>query len=232
MQRTPDVNVSRMFNRIARTYDLLNHILSAGIDRRWRRKAIRMLGIEKGNLVLDCSAGTGDMSLCAFEANPHVKLVLVDPAEAMLINADSKASNIPPRQFHLVRGVAEGLPFADASFDCFMVAFGIRNFDDLDYGLSELARILKPGGRGVILEFTPDRSRLIDRIFRWYMNTILIKVGNLISRDDEAYNYLARTITNFLPSDSLLKVFASIGLTCRKNIALSFGIAHLFVLEK
>ncbi|MBU0508865.1 ubiquinone/menaquinone biosynthesis methyltransferase [bacterium] len=232
MSGTPAREVAEMFDRISPTYDLLNHLLSLGVDRRWRRTAIKHLAAQTGETILDCGAGTGDMSLTAHEVNPHIRTVLVDPALAMLTRADAKAGCIKPCQFLLMRGVAERLPFADASFDGFMVAFGIRNFENLPGGMSELCRTLKPGGRGVILEFTPDRSRWIDRIFRGYMQRVLIPIGARISRNAVAYAYLTNTVAGFLSAEELAHVFAGVGLTCRKQIRLSAGIATLFVVEK
>jgi demethylmenaquinone methyltransferase/2-methoxy-6-polyprenyl-1,4-benzoquinol methylase len=159
-----------MFDRIACTYDLLNHLLSLNRDRRWRRLAIRRLLLAPGHKILDCGAGTGDMALAAHRHTEGVSTILLDPAHAMLSLADSKAGIIEPARFRLVRGYAERLPFADAAFDRVMVAFGIRNFADLRAGLDELYRVLRVGGRGAILEFTPDRARIIiNGAFRFYM---------------------------------------------------------------
>src|SRR5512143_2050290 len=131
-----------MFGRIARTYDLLNRVFSLGIDRRWRVRAIRRLHLHGAMKILDCGAGTGDMSLTAHRFDPHIETYLIDPAHEMLSLADGKAGFIRPDQFVLIRGTAESLPFEDASFDRFMVAFGIRNFGDLPGGMSELYRVL------------------------------------------------------------------------------------------
>jgi demethylmenaquinone methyltransferase/2-methoxy-6-polyprenyl-1,4-benzoquinol methylase len=232
MTRKPNPEVARMFDRIARTYDLLNRLFSMGIDRQWRNTAIRRLELKDGMNILDCSAGTGDMALTALAFNPFVETVLYDPAQAMLLIADSKAGTVAPRQYRLVRGGAESIPFANESFDRFMVAFGIRNFSDLEGGLAELTRVLKKGGRGVILEFTPERVRLVDRIFHWYMTRVMQPLGAWISRDREAYSYLARTVEAFSTSERLIRIFSDVGLVCVENKRLSLGIARLFVLEK
>ncbi len=225
-------DVANMFNRISRTYDLLNHVLSFGIDVRWRKRAIRALEVHSGMRVLDCGAGTGDMALEMHRAIPGVQTVLLDPARSMLLVADGKADLIPPERFSLVQGSAEALPFPDAHFDRFMVAFGIRNFSDLSRGLSELCRTLKPGGLGAILEFTPDRSRVIDSLFQWYMRRVLTPLGALISRDREAYSYLARTVERFHSTEELIQILESVGLTLKEKIPLTFGIAKLLVVQR
>ncbi len=164
--------------------------------------------------------------------SPKVQTVLLDPAQAMLQVADGKAGTIPPRQYRLVRGVAEGLPFHDETFDRFMVAFGIRNFADLEVGMQELFRVLRPGGKGVILEFTPDRSPVIDHAFRWYMFAVMRTVGALISRDRGAYAYLTRTVQGFSTSGQLQDLITKVGFVCRENRRLSLGIARLIILER
>jgi demethylmenaquinone methyltransferase/2-methoxy-6-polyprenyl-1,4-benzoquinol methylase len=221
-----------MFDSISSTYDLLNHLFSLGIDRRWRNAAIRSLRLEAGHVLLDCSAGTGDMALTAHKRAAGIHTVLYDPAHAMLSVADSKANILPPSSYRLVRGVAESIPFPDSTFDCFTVAFGIRNFADLRKGTQELFRTLKRGGIGAILEFTPDRSRLIDRAFQWYMRAVMQPAGALISRDRDAYSYLSRTVQSFQTTATLETLFSEIGFRCKKTRKFSFGIASLFILEK
>ncbi len=221
-----------MFDRISGTYDLLNHLLSLGVDKHWRRHALKALHATAECRVLDCSAGTGDMALELAAMVPGVCNVLLDPARQMLVRADGKAGNIVPSHFVLVQGCAEQLPFPDAHFDRFMVAFGIRNFADLSAGLRELCRVTKPGGKGVILEFTPDRSRAINRLFRFYMLRIMRPVGAWISGDRNAYAYLARTVENFLPTAQLVEAMRDAGFLQVEQRPLSFGISRLFVLSR
>jgi demethylmenaquinone methyltransferase/2-methoxy-6-polyprenyl-1,4-benzoquinol methylase len=229
---TANREVARMFGRIARTYDLLNRVFSLGIDRRWRAKAIRQLQLHGAMKLLDCGAGTGDMSLTAHRFDPHVETYLLDPAHEMLSLADGKAGFIRPGQFVLIRGAAERVPFCDESFDRFMVAFGIRNFADLRGGMAELHRVLKRGGCGAVLEFTPDRSRFIDRVFRWYMQKVMTPLGGKISGEAQAYAYLARTVQNFPVTDELRRMFREVGFECAEAKRLSMGIATLFILSK
>ncbi|HEY3294369.1 MAG TPA: ubiquinone/menaquinone biosynthesis methyltransferase [bacterium] len=224
--------IAGMFDRISRSYDFLNHFFSFGTDRRWRRIAIRRLDLSSGCRILDCGAGTGDMSLTALERVEGISAVLLDPAQAMLNIADSKSGSIRPQDYRLVRGVAENLPFPSESFDRFMVAFGVRNFVDLEKGMRELHRTLKRGGKGAVLEFTPDRARLINRMFQWYMKHVMEPLGALISHDREAYTYLSRTVERFSTSAELMALFSEVGFTCTENKRLSLGIARLFILEK
>jgi demethylmenaquinone methyltransferase / 2-methoxy-6-polyprenyl-1,4-benzoquinol methylase len=225
-------DVAEMFDRISPTYDLLNHLFSFGIDRRWRARAIKSLGLRAGHVMLDCSAGTGDMSLAAHHRCSGIQTVLLDPARRMLAIADSKAELIPARDFRVVQGAAESLPFRGEAFDCFTVAFGIRNFSDLRIGVSELHRILKPGGRGAVIEFTPERSTGIDRVFAYYLRNLMPKIGGLISRDREAYSYLARTVENFSTRSELTNLFRDVGFVNETPARLSAGIATLFCLTK
>lgn len=223
--------VVRMFDRIASTYDFLNRFFSLGIDRKWRRKAIRSLHLKSGESLLDCSAGTGDMTQTARREQPDLKVVLLDPAQTMLRIARSRV-NDDNSQVRIVQSVAEALPFPDNTFDCFTIAFGIRNFSSLDRGMKELYRILKPSGRGVVLEFTPDRSKVINALFRFYMWGIMRPVGALISRKPGAYAYLARTVDLFQTTGQLRKLFEETGFLSREIRPLSFGISTMFLLDK
>ncbi len=227
---TPEI--AGMFDRISKTYDFLNHFLSLGVDRHWRNTAIRKLFLTPEMTILDCGAGTGDMALAAHRLCSDLRITLLDPAQDMLLKADTKAGVLKPEQYLLVRGAAEYLPFPDALYDRFMIAFGIRNFANLETGLRGLHRVLKRNGRGVILEFTPDRSRWLDRLFQWYMRHVMEPLGAAISRDREAYIYLTRTVENFATSAQLTRLLSDIGFVIIENVGLSGGIARLFVLEK
>jgi demethylmenaquinone methyltransferase/2-methoxy-6-polyprenyl-1,4-benzoquinol methylase len=228
---TAKPDVANMFDRISSTYDLLNRVFSIGVDRRWRKGAIRSLHLQQGESILDCSAGTGDMAITALRNRSDIQTVLLDPARSMLTIARDKLAG-HKNQYQLLQGAAESLPFKDNTFDHFMVAFGIRNFADLKRGMAELHRILKPGGTGVILEFTPDRSRFIDRMFRFYMWGVMRPLGGLISRDRDAYAYLARTVENFPVVVKLVHLFSEAGFSEVESKPLSLGIASRFLLKK
>lgn len=193
---------------------------------------MRSLELQSGMRVLDCSAGTGDMAFEAQRQCPGVHTTLFDPAPNMLDIARSKAERRGITQYDLRVGAAEAIQFDDESFDRYMVAFGIRNFRDLELGMNELRRVLKPGGKGVILEFTPDRSAIIDRVFKTYMWWVMRPVGGAVSSDPEAYKYLAETIQRFPSSTRLMEIFQAAGYSRVEAQPLSLGIATRFLLTK
>ncbi|MBL0060321.1 MAG: ubiquinone/menaquinone biosynthesis methyltransferase [bacterium] len=221
-----------MFDRISSTYDKLNRFFSLGVDRLWRRAAVKSLALGPRMRVLDCSAGTGDMAFEAHRQCSDVHTTLFDPSAKMLKLADEKAKRLQITAYALKCGAAERIDAADQSYDRFMVAFGIRNFQDLGTGLTELYRVLKPGGKGVILEFTPDRSKFIDKVFKTYMWWVMRPVGGAVSDDREAYKYLAETIQRFPASTTLIAKFHAAGFSKVEATPLSFGIATRFLLTK
>jgi demethylmenaquinone methyltransferase/2-methoxy-6-polyprenyl-1,4-benzoquinol methylase len=229
---TANPEVVEMFNRISQTYDRLNRVFSMGVDRFWRRSAVRALALQDGMKILDCSAGTGDMSFEAVRQCAGVEVTLLDPAEQMLEIGRVKAEKREIRSFCFEVGAAEKILHSDGEYDRFMVAFGIRNFANLRKGLEELARVTKSGGRGVVLEFTPDRSALVDKIFRAYMWRVMRPVGGAWSKEKSAYAYLARTIQNFPTTPELITLFAECGFARVEAKPLSFGIATQFLLVK
>lgn len=230
--REANPKVVEMFDSISSTYDSLNRFFSLGIDKLWRRHAIRSLGLMEGMRILDCSSGTGDMSIEAHRQCRGVHTTMLDPASKMLVLAEAKAKRRGIEAYDLMCGAAERIEFADGSFDRFMVAFGIRNFQNLEIGLHELHRVLRPGGKGVILEFTPDRSVIIDRMFRVYLRWIMRPVGGAVSNKKDAYKYLAETIQRFPNSKKLVGVFEATGFSDVDTRPLSFGIATQFLVTK
>lgn len=179
-----------MFARIAGRYDLLNRVLSAGIDRRWRRRAVRRAGELRGALVVDVCCGTGDLAL-GFEA-AGARVVGVDFTPQMLARAARKGGAGAGPLF--VQGDALRLPLADAVADVACVAFGLRNVADRGQGLRELVRVVKPGGQVLVLEFSTPSGRLLGSAYRSYFTQVLPRVGRLISGDGDAYSYLPRTV--------------------------------------
>lgn len=224
--------VVEMFDRISLTYDKLNRFFSLGVDKLWRRSAVRSLALASGMRVLDCSSGTGDMAFEAHRQCSGIHTTLFDPSAEMLKLANEKAKRSKITAYELKCGAAEHIEAADQSFDRFMVAFGIRNFQDLGVGLTELNRVLKPGGKGVILEFTPDRSKFIDKVFKTYMWWVMRPLGGAVSNDREAYKYLAETIQRFPASTKLVEKFKAAGFSIVEATPLSFGIATRFLLTK
>ena len=224
--------VVEMFDRISSTYDKLNRFFSLGVDKLWRRSAVRSLALASGMRVLDCSAGTGDMAFEAHRQCSGIHTTLFDPSAEMLKLANEKAKRSKITAYELKCGAAEHIEAADQNYDRFMVAFGIRNFQDLGVGLTELHRVLKPGGKGVILEFTPDRSKFIDKVFKTYMWWVMRPLGGAVSNDREAYKYLAETIQRFPASTKLVEKFEAAGFSIVEATPLSFGIATRFLLTK
>ena len=181
-----------MFGRIAGRYDLLNRVLSLGIDRSWRRRAVRAAGPVSGCLVVDACCGTGDLALEFLRAGAEV--VGVDFTPEMLQHARPKAAR-RGYQGVFAHGDALRLPLKTASADVASVAFGVRNLADPDAGLRELARVLKPGGRLLVLEFSPPPRGLLGALYRFYFLRLLPWIGGLISGDSDAYRYLPRTVS-------------------------------------
>jgi len=231
-RRGSDRQVVQMFEAISPTYDLLNRLLSFGLDASWRRKCVAALDIGADQTILDCAAGTGDMAVEVCRQVPSAHVVLLDPVENMLARAREKLSHFPGAEIQTVLGNAEALPFSAHSFDRIVVAFGIRNFLELNAGLSELFRVTRRGGKGAILEFTPDRHRAFRQLFRFYFLHIVKPIGALISRHATAYDYLRLSIDSFPTSSELGQHLARVGWTVRSHQKLAGGVVSLFVVQK
>lgn len=221
--------VAQMFNAIAPTYDFLNHLLSLNVDRRWRRVAIRELAPAPGGVYLDLCTGTGDLAL-ALLRRAEARVLGVDFSRGMMAMAKRKAGADPA--LALVQADALDLPLADRCMDGAMVAFGVRNFEDLDRGFLEMARVIKPGGRAVILEFSEPRGRLFGALFRFYFHRVLPVLGRLISPSSGAYNYLPASVSQFPDADGLRRRFEKCGFLVRSQRPLTGGIATLHCVER
>jgi demethylmenaquinone methyltransferase/2-methoxy-6-polyprenyl-1,4-benzoquinol methylase len=217
-----------MFDRIARRYDLLNRILSVGLDRRWRRKAVAALAPQPGERILDLATGTADVALAVLAAQPEATVVGLDPSNEMLAVGAEKARALGVTgKITFVPGDAQELPFPDASFDGITMAFGIRNVPDRALALSEMARVLRPGGRAVILELSEPRNPLA----RFHVHKVVPLLGALLSGASE-YRYLEKSIAAFPPPESFGSLMAVRGLPVEKLSRLTFGVACLFVGRK
>lgn len=190
--------IREMFDRIAPRYDLLNRLLSLGIDRKWRRFAVGQLQIPRNGLVLDIATGTGDVALeAARQTDPSIKIIGSDFTQGMLVLGSEKICNSPYRdRILLVNSPCEALPHPDRVFDGITIAFGIRNVVDRKKGLQEMARVLKPGGRAVILEFATPLNGFFRRIYYFYFLKVLPWLGGLVSQRS-AYQYLPESVLEF-----------------------------------
>jgi demethylmenaquinone methyltransferase/2-methoxy-6-polyprenyl-1,4-benzoquinol methylase len=187
-----------MFDGIARRYDLLNHLLSANFDRRWRRKAVDQVPPGEDGLVLDLCGGTGDLSLELARRGPEGTVICCDFAHEMLVRAARKFAARPGgTRCVAVEGDALRLPFASGRFDAVTVAFGVRNFENMDAGLREILRVLRPGGRLVVLEFSRPTAPLLKSAYGVYLRRLLPRLGDGVSGRSGPYGYLARTISDF-----------------------------------
>lgn len=220
--------VARMFDNISRRYDFLNHFLSLGIDRGWRRKAIKILAPHNPQYILDVATGTGDFAVQAMQLMPQ-KIVGVDISEGMLDVGRRKVrekglDGVVSLQY----GDSENLPFADSSFDAITVAFGVRNFEDLRRGLREMHRVLKPGGKAVILEFSRPRTFPIKQVYNFYFSFILPRIGKMVSKDDSAYTYLPKSVEAFPDGDKFLHILQDVGFKQNQCRSLTFGVSSIY----
>lgn len=220
--------INRMFSEIASSYDLLNRVLSGGVDRYWRKLGIRKLSPRNG-LYLDLASGTCDFSLELRKQNIESSIIATDFSSAMLEIARGKTVS---KNITIVRGDALSLGFRNNSFDGITCAFGIRNFEKLETGLEEVLRVLKPGGKAVILEFTTPENPIIKSIYLFYFTKILPIIGRLISGHSEAYTYLPLSAVNFPNRKILAEIFSSVGFSDVTVTPLTFGICDLIYAKK
>ncbi len=226
--REKNLYVRKMFNDISHRYDFLNHFLSAGIDRRWRKRAIRLSRLVQGNSFLDVACGTGDLSVEAAKANPD-KIVGIDFAENMLHGFRLKTTRLGlDGKIEIIQASAESLPFPDNTFDVTAVAFGARNFGDLSKGLSEMRRVLKTGGRIVVLEFSKPRAFPVKQLYFFYFRRILPLIGSLVSGDHGAYLYLPNSVSGFPDGSDFMEVMRGVEFREVSASALTFGIATAY----
>ncbi|MBN1825635.1 MAG: ubiquinone/menaquinone biosynthesis methyltransferase [Candidatus Eisenbacteria bacterium] len=200
----------RMFDGVSGRYDALNRVLSLGLDRTWRRRVVRSLGLGRGDRFLDVACGTADLALAAAEAAPEGIVVGVDFSAPMLRIARRKAARRRTTA-RMALGAAESLPFRGGSFAAAGIAFGVRNVPDRAAALREMARAVRPGGRVAVLEFIEVDGGFLDRIAGWYLRRLLPRIGGLLS-DRSAYEYLTRSVEAFPPPDRFLEEMRGAGL--------------------
>ncbi len=224
--------VQNMFNNIAPKYDQLNHLLSAGIDKSWRRKVRKALAADHPEIILDVATGTGDLAI-ELARLPVNKIIGIDIAEDMLkIGKKKVAKRKLDQVITLERGDSENIHFEDNYFDAITVAFGVRNYENLEKGLREMYRVLKPGKKAAILEFSRPASFPMKNIYKFYFNHVLPTIGRMVSKDKSAYTYLPQSVARFPENKDFLKVLLKTGFKNSRQKRLTFGIATLYLAEK
>lgn len=224
--------IRKMFNSIAKNYDLLNHILTFGLDYYWRKKAIQEFQ-NNPKEILDIATGTGDFAISAYYNLENVKITGIDISEEMLKKGEKKI--IKKKLDHIINleiGDAESLSFNDNTFDGITVGFGVRNFENLDKGLSELYRTLKKGGKIVILEPSNPGYFPMKQIHYFYFNYITPLIGKLISGDNQAYSYLSKSVNNFPKGKLFLNHMKNKGFLELEHKKLSFGVVDMYTAIK
>ncbi len=232
---TKGEEVREMFNTIAPAYDRLNHILSFQIDKIWRGRVVRFVAknTPASGEILDLATGTGDLAIAMAKRLPTVRVVGADPSEGMLEVAREKLQQRGlAERVSLVVQSAESMSFIDKRFDTLTAAFGVRNFSDLERGLSEMVRVTRDGGWIVVLEFSTPPNPFFRAIYNLYSRHIMPKIGALLSKDREAYEYLPASVVEFASRDEFLELMRRVGLTNCSARSQSFGIAQIYIGQK
>jgi demethylmenaquinone methyltransferase/2-methoxy-6-polyprenyl-1,4-benzoquinol methylase len=221
-----------MFDRIAPKYDLLNKVLSVGVDRGWRKKMVAELKPLQPKTMLDIATGTADVAIACMKLQPN-HITGIDISALMLAEGQKKIEGLGiAQQITLQQADSESLPFSDNSFDAITVAFGVRNFQNLDKGLSEMLRVLKPNGKVVILEFSQPEKFPIKQFYNFYSKYILPTIGQLVSKERAAYEYLPESVAAFPYGQAFVKIMNSNNFVNTKCVSLTFGIASIYVGSK
>ncbi len=223
--------VERMFDSISPKYDLLNRVFSLGIDQGWRRKVMRLVSQEPVERLLDVATGTADLAILA---SKNVKNVIgVDISEGMLEHGRVKVAKKGLQERVLLqRADSVDLPFPDASFDAVTVAFGVRNFEELEKGIAEMRRVLKPNGRLFVLEFSKPAHAPMKQLFRFYFHRVMPFFGKLVSKDKAAYTYLPKSVDAFPEGADFVRIMERVGLREDSAESLTGGIASLYIGRK
>lgn len=221
--------VARMFDSISWRYDLLNHLLSVGVDVYWRRRAMRELKALKPKLILDVATGTGDLAIQAIKSLDPDKVIGVDISTGMMeIGRKKIESRGLSKKIELRRGDSENLPFEENKFDAVIVAFGVRNFENLEKGLAEMLRVLRPGGKVVVLEFSKPDKFPFRQFYGLYFKFVVPIVGRLVSKDKAAYDYLPESVHAFPRGKTFVDILDRLGYKNTACKPLTFGIASIY----
>lgn len=221
--------VAGMFNDIAQRYDFMNRFLSAGIDQSWRRKAIEQLKEIKPKRLLDVATGTADVAIMASGLLHPVHITGIDISEGMLQIGKEKVQKAGKQgSIELLKGDSEAITFENDSFDAVIVAFGVRNFQNLETGLTEIKRVLRPGGKLVVLEFSKPQLPIVRTFYNFYMKYICPQFGKMFSKNPAAYEYLDESINKFPEGKNFTEILNRVGYTRTYNKPLTFGICSIY----
>lgn len=221
--------VAEMFNNISKRYDFLNHFLSMGIDKIWRKKAVKKLASIQPKRILDIATGTGDFAIALLKLNPE-KVVGVDISSGMLeIGKEKMKKKGFSDKIELKLGDSENLPFEDNYFDALTVGFGVRNYENLEKGLTDMLRVIRPGGKAVILEFSKPKKFPIKQLFGFYSKRLIPFFGKLISKDKRAYAYLPESVEAFPEGKAFTDIMEKIGYKNIESQLVSGGIATIYI---
>ena len=229
-EQTKKEQVEEMFDNIAPTYDRLNHIMSLNIDRIWRRRVMRIIRRAKPQRIMDVATGTGDLAIAMARKVNEAHILGVDLSEEMLSEARKKIKRLElEKRISLEKGDAENLTMvASESVDAATVAFGVRNFENIERGLSEIYRTLRQGGKLVVLEFSMPKNRLVRWVYRQYAHRLLPRIGGMISKDKQAYTYLPDSVEEFPAPERFAEILKGVGFKSVKLSSQSFGIAYIY----
>jgi len=227
--QTKKQQVAEMFDNISHKYDFLNHFLSMGIDKLWRKKAIKIIGKNAPKQILDIATGTGDFAIEALRISPK-KVTGLDISKGMLEMGREKIKKKGLDQYiELIHGDSEDLPFETEHFDAITVGFGVRNFENLEKGLGEMLRVLKPGGTAAILEFSKPKKFPVKQSFNFYSKHIIPKIGRSISKDSAAYTYLPESVEAFPEGQNFIDILEKVGYKDTSSVLVSGGIATIYI---
>ncbi len=224
--------VAEMFDNISGKYDFLNHFLSLGIDKIWRKKAIRLLKPFQPKVIMDMATGTGDFAIAALKLNPE-RIVGVDLSNGMLeVGRKKMKAKSVDHITEMVQGDSEKLTFEDNTFDAYTVGFGVRNFQNLEAGLSEMLRVLKPKGVGVVLEFSKPKKFPVKQYFKFHSKYIIPTIGKAVSKDKAAYSYLPESVAAFPEGEAFIEIMEKVGYRNMKSKIVGGGIATIYYGQK
>jgi demethylmenaquinone methyltransferase / 2-methoxy-6-polyprenyl-1,4-benzoquinol methylase len=227
--QTKKRQVASMFDQIAFRYDFLNRFLSGGIDVYWRKKAIKELISLQPKKMLDVATGTADVAIMSAKFLKPETIVGIDISEGMLQLGRKKVANLLlNKQIALYQGDSEAINFATGTFDAITVAFGVRNFEDLRKGLDEMKRVLKPGGKLVVLEFSKPKQSVVKGLYNLYMRLVAPRIGKLVSKNGDAYKYLNDSVQKFPEGDDFLTIMNDVGYTATYLKKLTGGICTIY----